>query len=245
MESVATEEMAYRLAGSMPQMITHMIAPESEREIIKAQSARSCTPRHSSSSAGNGYSLSPQKTKYRATFSLAPALEMPLELYRKNGGNASALASHLLSLYFAGDIGKDDEMPHYSFLKARIEEKQAELNRLAALVTSAQERKEEQKKEHSAKQDTQIEIIRAEFADAAKNPRAWRHDLRIDGFDPDAVIRCRAQSLSDRFGIQVSRVIGMIREEVPGLLPVKGEGVKTGLDLNTGMTREEVCRYGI
>lgn len=223
MESLASEKMAYQLTGLMPQMTPQTTGWRSETEMIGVRPETSCRSQPSSS-AGNGYSLPPQKGRYRVTFSLAPALAEPIELFRKDGGNPSALASRLFSLYFEGGIRVDDDQARFSFLEAKIEEKQVELNQLSALVSSAQKRKEEQMRREAAIQEEQRTLIRADFADATDNPRAWRTDLRMDGFDPDAVIRSRAQSLSDRLVMPVSGVLGMIAEEVPGLLPVK-EGV--------------------
>ncbi len=231
MESVATKEMEYRQIGSILQMTFQTTARCSEKEMTRAQSDTSCRSQLSSR-AGNEYFKPSQKGRYRVTFSLAPALAEPIELYRKDGGNPSALASRLLSLYFEGEIGVDDDMARFSFLEAKIEEKQVELNRLSALVSSAHQRKEEQKKKLLAQEEEQRTLIRAEFSDATNNPRAWRTDLRIDGFDPDAVIRSRAQSLSDRLVVPLSGVLGMIAEEVPGLLPVKGDVDGTAFEQN-------------
>ncbi|MCQ1537850.1 hypothetical protein FTO68_02460 [Methanocalculus taiwanensis] len=237
MESLASEKMAYQLTGLMPQMTKKTTVRHSETEMIGVRPETSCRSQPSSS-AGNGYSLPPQKGRYRVTFSLIPALAEPIEHYRKNGGNPSALASRLLSLYFEGGIRVDDEYARFSFLEAKIEEEQAELNRLSALVVSAQKRKEEQMRKEAAIQEEQRTLIRAEFADATDNPHGWRTDLRIDGFDPDAVIRSRAQSLSDRLVVPVSGVLGMIAEEVPGLLRVKGDGAGMGLTLETGIEKK-------
>ncbi len=223
MESVATETMACQQSGSIGQMTSQTTARCSETEMTRARSDTSCRSQPSSS-AGNGYSKTSQKGRYRVTFSLAPALAEPIELYRKDGGTPSALASRLFSLYFEGGVRVDDDMARFSFLEAKIEEKQVELNRLSALVSSAYQREEEQKKKLLAQEEEQRTLIQTEFADATLNPQAWRTDLRIDGFDPDAVIRSRAQSLSDRLAVPLSGVLRMIAEEVPGLLPVK-EGV--------------------
>ncbi|MBR1369872.1 hypothetical protein RJ53_10440 [Methanocalculus chunghsingensis] len=224
MESFATEEMAYQQSTSISEITPQTIARHSQTEMIQARFDTLCRS-HPSTSARVRHPLPPQKRRYRATFSLTPALAEPLELYRRNGGNASALASRLLSLYFEGEIRVDDDSARFSFREAKIEEEQAELNRLSALVTSAHQRQEEQKKKEGAIQEERRRLIRTEFADAAGNPRSWRTDLRIDGFDPNAVIRSRAESLSDRLVVPVSGVIEMIAEEIPGLLAVKGDGV--------------------
>ncbi len=223
MESVATEEMYYQQITSMSEMNTEINGRHAEREMEQARSDASCRSRPSTS-ARVRHSLPPQKRRYRATFSLIPSLAEPLELYRKNGGNASALASRLLSLYFEGGIRVDDDSARFSFLEAKIEEEQAELSRLSALVTSAHQRQEEQKKKEAEHEEERRRLIRTEFADATDNPRGWRTDLRIDGFDPDAVIRSRAESLSDRLVVPLSGVLEMIAEEIPGLLLVKGDG---------------------
>jgi len=231
MESVAHEKMAYQQYGSMPQTPSRTTARRAETKQIQAEPDTSCLS-HLSSSAGNGHQKTSRKGRYRVTFSLSPALAEPIELYRKDGGNASALASRLFSLYFEGGIRVDDDMARVSFLEAKIEEKQVELNQLSALVMSAHQRKEEQRKKLVAEEEERREMIRAEFADATANPRAWKNDLRIDGFDPDAVIRSRAQSLSDRLVVPLSVVLGMIAEEVPGLIPVKGDGMGTAFEQN-------------
>ena len=160
----------------------------------------------------------PKRSRHRVTFSLDPSLAITLEKYRQNGGNPSRLASRLLSQYFAGEIGQRDADLHLSYLSDQIAEKTAEIKRLAALIEKVEREDEEQKKKDVGIKERQRAAVLTEFADARPNPIFWKRELRLDGFDPDEVIRRRTQSLSGRLGMPVHEIMKMMQEVLPEMM---------------------------
>lgn len=153
--------------------------------------------------------------------------------YKKSGGNISGLLSSLAREYFTGgrslsDNGSDFSIRH-SLIERDIEKIKADL----ALVEKAME---DMKKDHSSasekrtseKEKTEDQILsrlEKEFSDipirdGALQYRAWARSLKLDGSDPQGIIKNRIASIATLTGASRADVMGIVKRKYPGMTEI-------------------------
>ena len=160
-----------------------------------------------------------KRERYRSTFSLDPALGDAIVSYRKNGGNPSSLVSRLLTAYFSDTSRSPDPEPLLPIIEARIQETKTGIEDLCRLLESVQRQELERIQREADLVQMLRQTIRTEFGDAIRNTALWRRELRLDGFDPEQVIRNRTRFLAERHGVPAHQIARLIGEEIPDLAP--------------------------
>ena len=154
-----------------------------------------------------------------------------LEDLKKNKVNLSGLISSLLKEYFTGGRSLSDDGSDFSIRHSLIERDIEKIKTDLALVEKAME---DMKKDHGSasekrtsekqqKEDQILSRLEKEFSDipirdGVHQYRSWARSLKLDGSDPQGIIKNRIASIATLTGASRADVMEIVVNEYPGLI---------------------------
>lgn len=156
-----------------------------------------------------------------------------LDQYKQSGGNVSGLISGLVREYFTGGRSLSDDGSDFSIRHSLIERDIEKIKDDLALVEKAMA---DMEKDHGAasekriseqekREDQILERLEKEFSDipirdGVYHWRPWARSLKLDGSDPQGIIKNRIGSIATITGASRADVTAILTREYPGALEI-------------------------
>lgn len=145
----------------------------------------------------------------------------------KDSGNFSGLVNKLLKDYLNGGGSDDTSNIRYEILKKQTEKLKEEVEaQWAAIHAAISDHGSASEKRTSEKQKIEDQILsrlEKEFSDipirdGALQYRAWARSLKLDGSDPQGIIKNRIASIATLTGASRADVMAIVGRDYPGII---------------------------